>query len=152
MPMLQLVTFHAHDMRLGVDIQSVLKVLPPATISRVPAAPGFLEGVIHWQERVVPVISARRRLGLPDAPATEQTRIVLISVGTDVMGLLVDRTGAIAKADLRELQPPPRTVAAAFANFFRGVVRSGGDLIMVIDANHVLSLEEVSEVRRSVQG
>ncbi len=144
---LRLVTFWVHDMRLGIDIHSVIEVMALAPISRVPSAPPYLAGVINTRGKVVPVVSIRARFGLPADPMHERTRIVLVGVGADTVGLLVDRVGQIERVDPGQVQPPPPSLAGALADFFRGIVRSGEELIMLIDTQRLLSTDEQARLR-----
>jgi len=150
--LLQLVTFRVHDMRLGVDIQSVAEVLPNTPVSHVPAAPPFLAGVIQWRGRVVPVIDLRKRFGLPAAETADRTRIVLATAGADVVGLIVDGMASIVKVERAQVQTPPAAMASHLAAYFTGVVRVGEDLVIVIDTGRVVSAGEASEIRKVVGG
>lgn len=148
---LQLVTFHVHDMRIGVDIKSVVEVLALTPISRIPAAPEFLAGVIHWRGHIVPVLSLRKRLGLPPDSFDAHSRIVLTTVGNEIVGMIVDRTNAIVKTAALDVQSPARAMAGALADFFQGVVRIGEELVMLIDTTRVLSMDEQSQILRTVR-
>lgn len=150
MPQIRLVTFRVHDMRLGVDILSVVEVLPRTPIHRLPAAPEYLAGVIHWRGHIVPILSVRARFGLPPAEETDRSRIVLTGLGADTIGLLVDEVHQIVRVSDAEVQPPAAAMAAALAEYFRGVVRVGEELIMLIDTQRIVSTDEQSRIRSSV--
>jgi purine-binding chemotaxis protein CheW len=133
-----------------VDIHSVVEVQPLSPIAHVPSAPDYLMGVINTRERIVPVVSIRARFGLPADPLHERTRIVLVMVASDTIGLLVDRVGQIERIDPDRVQAPPPSIARALANFFRGVVKVGDDLIMLVDTQRLLTVEEQATVRGTV--
>ncbi len=150
MPQIRLITFRVHDMRLGVDILSVVEVLPRTPIHRLPAAPEYLAGVIHWRGHIVPVISVRARFGVAAAEPTDRTRIVLTTLGNDTVGLLVDEVHQIVRVNDSEVQPPAAAMAAALAEYFRGVVRIGEEMILLIDTGRIVSSEEHARIQRTV--
>jgi purine-binding chemotaxis protein CheW len=61
---LQLVGFVIGDELFGVDILTVQEIIRDATITAIPDAPDFLEGVINLRGSIIPVIDLRKRLKL----------------------------------------------------------------------------------------
>ncbi|MEW6583378.1 MAG: chemotaxis protein CheW, partial [Actinomycetota bacterium] len=68
-------------------VREVVGYSPP---SPLPRSEAHVRGVIDVGGEVVPVVSARVALGLPDAAPTEQTRIVVTDAGGGATGLVVD--------------------------------------------------------------
>jgi purine-binding chemotaxis protein CheW len=60
---LQLVTFHVDEEEFGVGILDVREINRMMEITRVPHAPGFVEGVINLRGQVIPVVDLRKRTG-----------------------------------------------------------------------------------------
>ena len=61
----QIVTFRLGDELFAADIFSVERVLRYTPPTPVPNVPAWIEGVIDYQGRVVPVINLRERFELP---------------------------------------------------------------------------------------
>src|SRR5579863_1463675 len=65
----QFSTFFVADLFFGVDVLRVQEVLRFQEMTRVPQAPGVIEGLINLRGQIVTAIDMRRRLGL--APRAE---------------------------------------------------------------------------------
>ena len=64
----QIVTFRLGDDLFAADINSVERVLRYKQPSPVPNVPEWIEGVIEYQKRVLPVVDLRARFSMERAP------------------------------------------------------------------------------------
>ena len=109
----QIVTFRLGDELFAADIFSVERVLRYTPPTPVPNVPAWIDGVIDYQGRVVPVIDLRKRFELPEAPVPADGRILVLTVDGEWVAVTVDGE-------------PIGKVAA--------VLRTGGTEVLVIDA------------------
>ena len=61
----KLVTFRLGEDLFAADIYSVERVLRYTPPTSVPDMPAYIEGVMDYQGRVVPIVNLRRRFELP---------------------------------------------------------------------------------------
>ena len=61
----KLVTFRLADDLFAADIFAVERVLRYQAPRSLPDMPPWIEGVIEYQQRVIPVVNLRRRFELP---------------------------------------------------------------------------------------
>ena len=66
---------------LAIEVEIVREILDSIPITRLPIAPPYLSGVIDVRGATVPVIDLRVKLGMPPAPATQDTRILIVDLG-----------------------------------------------------------------------
>ena len=90
---LQYVTFRLDDETYGINVMQIQEVLRYSEIAPVPGAPHYVLGIINLRGNVVTVIDTRTRFGLPEAEVTDQTRIVVLELEGQVVGVLVDSVG-----------------------------------------------------------
>ncbi|HEY8346911.1 MAG TPA: chemotaxis protein CheW [Symbiobacteriaceae bacterium] len=67
----QYVVFRLEGQRYGASVDVVREVTCVTTVTRLPNAPAYVEGVVDLRGEVIPVINLRRRLGeaiLPPDP------------------------------------------------------------------------------------
>jgi purine-binding chemotaxis protein CheW len=77
---LQLVGFVIGDELFGVDILTVQEIIRDATITAIPDAPDFLEGVINLRGSIIPVIDLRKRLKLVQSAPTDPDSWIIILI------------------------------------------------------------------------
>src|SRR5260221_11419095 len=107
----QLVVFQLGAELYGVDIARVHEIIRLQTITRVPRAPSFVEGVINLRGKVIPVVDLRRRFGLPLADHTRATRTVVVEIGDQVVGIIVDSVSEVLRVSTATIEPPSPVVA-----------------------------------------
>ncbi|PYP76370.1 MAG: chemotaxis protein CheW, partial [Gemmatimonadetes bacterium] len=72
----KLVTFKLGDDLFAADIFAVERVLRYTAPTSVPDMPEYIEGVIDYQGRVVPIVNLRRRFEMPHVDVRNETRIL----------------------------------------------------------------------------
>lgn len=145
--LLQLASFKLANEEYAVDIGAVQEIVRMSSITRVPRAPSFVEGVVNLRGKIVPVIDLRLRFGLANVEATKSTRIVIVQVAGKTVGLIVDSVREVLRLDSEAVSPPPEMVASGVdAAFFKGVGQLGERLIILLDLQRLLSQDELQSL------
>jgi purine-binding chemotaxis protein CheW len=135
----QLVTFRLGEDHFAADIHAVERVLRYQSPTPVPNVAEWVDGVIEYQGRVVPVINLRRRFGLEEAPAEGATRIIVLSTPDGWVGAVVDAVLEVASVPSGEIAPPPPLFRGLSADYVRGIVRRNGRLGILLDTARLLT-------------
>jgi purine-binding chemotaxis protein CheW len=85
--LIQLVSFHLDNEEYGVDVLKVREIIRMVTITHMPNTPPYVEGIINLRGKVIPIISMRKRFGLVDIESNDQTRIIIMDVGGESLGV-----------------------------------------------------------------
>ena len=141
-PISQIVTFRLGDELFAADIFAVERVLRYTPPTPVPNVPAWIEGVIDYQGRVVPVINLRRRFELPEAPIPADARILVLTVEDEWVAATVDGVLDVTPLDSSRLAPPPALFRGLAASYLRGVVRRGERLVVFLDVPRLFSTDE----------
>ena len=105
----QVVVFRLGGEEFGVPIAAVQEIVRvPESLTHVPKAPGFVEGVINLRGAVLPVIDQRRRLGLPDVERNDGQRIMVYSVKGVCTGFIVDAVIEVLKIPRAAIEASPQ--------------------------------------------
>jgi purine-binding chemotaxis protein CheW len=105
----QLVVFRLGQEEFGVPIDSVQEIVRvPEALTRVPQAPGFVEGVINLRGAVLPVIDLRRRLSLAPVERSDRQRIMVFLIDRVCTGFIVDSVAEVLKVERAAIEPAPR--------------------------------------------
>ena len=129
----------------AIDLRRVDEIVTVPTITPVPRAPSFVEGVVKLRDEVIPVIDVRRRLGVPvravGPKQKRRERLVLCRVGRRRVGLVVDAVSHIIRCDLEDLRPAPLTETPGRAHHVIGVQGEAPRLRLLLDVKALLSEE-----------
>lgn len=137
---LHLVVFSLKDEEYGIPIQEVREILRVPEISRVPQAPPHVRGVINVRGQILPVVEIRSRLGLEPLEVTPGSRILLAEAADRVIGLLVDGVSQVLRIPVTATKGGEE-MAAATADYVRGLAQLDSRLIILLDIARTLQLE-----------
>jgi purine-binding chemotaxis protein CheW len=115
----------------------------------VPGAAPYVAGIIHVRGRVVPVVDLRARFGLPAAPPTLDSRVVVGELAGRTVGLLADSAREVVKVDSEQLHAPPSMMTVDGAEgFVKAVAQVDKRLLMLLDFAKVIGEEQVNVSER----
>lgn len=138
----QLVVFQLGAEFYGVDIARVHEIIRLQTITRVPRAPAFVEGVINLRGKVIPVVDLRRRFGLESSEHTRASRIVVVEIGDNVVGVIVDGVSEVLRVTGASIEPPSPVVAGIESEYIYGIAKLDDRLVILLDLDRVLVLAD----------
>ena len=140
------VTYQLENETYGIDVMQIREVLRSPEISPVPGAPHYVLGIINLRGNVVAIIDTRSRFGLPRREVDDASRIVILEAGDFVVGFLVDSVSEVAELDNSKIEPPPDTGSGDASKFISGLYNRKEGLLILIDANKLLSEDEMAEL------
>jgi purine-binding chemotaxis protein CheW len=144
----QLVVFQLGAEFYGVDIARVHEIIRLQAVTRVPRAPAFVEGVINLRGKVIPVVDLRRRFGLPTAEHTRASRIVVVEIGDQVVGVVVDGVSEVLRVNGATVEPPSPVVAGIDSEYIHAIAKLDDRLVILLDLDRVLAQAD----RRALEG
>jgi len=152
-PVEQWVTFTLANEIYAINVMQVQEVLKYIKVAPVPGAPNYVCGIINLRGKVVTVIDTRKRFGLPAGVITDQCRIVIIETAQQVVGIMVDNVLEVVELDAKTIAAAPNVGTNMGGNqetleFIQGVCEYGGNLLILIDLNKLLTEAEWEELAR----
>lgn len=144
----QLVVFRLADESYGVDINSVREIITWQPVTRMPGTPRFIEGVLNLRGSVIPVIDLRKRFEFPEQAHTAETRIMVVEIEGQVVGLVVDAVTEVLRVPSEAIEAPDGFALGVNAAFLRGVAKVGERLIVLLQLDGLLEAEERAALRR----
>jgi purine-binding chemotaxis protein CheW len=147
-----LVVFKLADEFFGVDIAEVWEINEVQAITRVPQAPPFVEGVINLRGQITPVMDLRKRLGLPGQAHNRETRIMVVQVNQQRLGLVVDSVNEVIKVPASAIEPPSPLVTSVHDGFLRAIAKLEDRLIILFDLTQLLTIQEENQLARMHNG
>ena len=148
----QLVVFRVGDDRFAADIFAVERVLRFTAPRPIPNVPAWLEGVIDYGGRVVPVIDLRMRFELPAASSRESARILVVVAGDDWIAAIVDGVDEVITVTAAQLEPPPPLFNGLAKQYLRALVRRSDHVIVALDVAQLLTAREQVILEQVVAG
>lgn len=134
----QLVVFTLGDEIYGVDIARVQEIIRPPAITRVPRTPEFIEGVINLRGKITPVMDLRKRFGLTATGLSRDTRIMVVEIGGQMVGLIVDGVSEVLRVPAQAIEPPSALVTTVDSTYLRAIAKVNERLIILLDLDRII--------------
>jgi len=132
----------------AMEIRAIKEVIQYGSLTEVPLMPAFIRGVINLRGAVVPVIDLSVRFGRPPTEVARRTCIVILEVehqdDTVELGIIVDNVSEVLEIGASDIEPAPSFGSTLRSEFLAGVGKVGGKFVILLDVNHVLSIDEMS--------
>lgn len=114
-------------------------------ITEVPQTEHYVEGIINLRGKVIPIIDLRKKFGMPDKEHDNKTRIVVVDVNSETMGLVVDGVSEVLRVPAGSLEEAPKLVAGnhSSADYIRSIVKLEDRLLIYLDLNKIISTSKL---------
>ncbi len=141
-PAYQIVTFRLGEDYFAADIFAVERVLRHQPPRVVPNMPPWIDGVLEYQQRVIPVVNLRRRFGFPAVKVRPETRVLVLSCEGEWIGVVVDDVQEVVAIAAAQLSPPPAFFRGVSGEYLRGIIRRDEHLIVFLDVQRLFATDE----------
>jgi len=92
-------TFISDGLHFGVDTDNVVEILTNQFIRPFPMVPPYVKGVINLRGQVIPIIDLRLRVGKMPLEDSEENCIIVLEIGSDTIGIIVDTVAQVIDID-----------------------------------------------------
>lgn len=133
----QFIVISMGEEQFGIDIQFIDNIVRMQHITRVPKVASYLKGVINLRGEVIPVMSLRLKMGLPEDEITKSTRIIIIKLeqhGT--IGFIVDEVKEVVTLEDEQIENLTYSKEERSGYIF-GIGKYDKTLISLLDLNAV---------------
>jgi purine-binding chemotaxis protein CheW len=136
---MQVVSFKIGQEHYGIDIQLVREIRAWQVATPLPNTPPFVRGVINLRGTIVPVLDLRARFGQgTTAPSTAHV-IIVVAVGSRIVGILVDAVSDIVTLPKGDIKPVPVMEDSAADDCLDGLVTVHEQMIALVSIERVAS-------------
>ncbi|MEM1277631.1 MAG: chemotaxis protein CheW [Pseudomonadota bacterium] len=129
----QYVTFLIGERVYAINIIEVREIKQWSPTTALPNQPSYMRGVLNMRGTIVPVHDLRARFGGPLTEANENHVIVIINIGEQTVGVLVDAVSDIVTVAMDEVRPVPPGATDMDSSAITGLVSTDDQMIALID-------------------
>ena len=134
----QLVVFDLASEAYGVEIYAVKEIIRMQELTRIPKTDAYVEGVINLRGKVTPVINLRKRFGLRVSEVTKDNRILVVEVGNQDIGVIVDAVREVMRIPVSSIEPPSSIITSADSEYLMGIAKLEDRMVILLDLEKAL--------------
>lgn len=129
----QLITFELGEQSLGIDIMAIREIRAWSPATPLPNVPAHIRGVVNLRGVVLPVLDLRMRLGWGLTDPTTRHVIIVVRIGEQLQGVIVDAVDDIVTIRREDMQPLPDVGSSQAAALLEGLATVEDRMILVLD-------------------
>ncbi|MEP9400779.1 chemotaxis protein CheW [Sphingomonas sp. VNH70] len=128
----QLITFQLGDQFLGVDIMAIREIRAWSPATPLPNVPAHVRGVVNLRGIVLPVLDLRCRLGWGMTDPSARHVIIVVRIGEQLQGVIVDAVNDIVTVPTEAMQPLPDLGDSDASRYLEGLATIDDRMILVL--------------------
>ncbi len=150
----QYLTFFIRDEEYAVEILRVKEIIEYEHVTRVPATPAHVRGVINLRGAVLPVVDLSAKFGNEETAPTRTTCIVVVETKPqdELLTIGIVATAVSQGVDIADgaIEPPPSFGTGVRVDYLTGMGKLDGRLALILDIDRVLSPVEIQQTLQQV--
>jgi len=141
----QLITFQLSDQVLGVDIMAIREIRAWSPATPLPNVPSHVRGVVNLRGVVLPVLDLRCRLGWGTTDPTARHVIIVVRIGEQLQGIIVDAVNDIVTVATEDLQPVPEMGDTDASRYLEGLATIDQRMILILALDRLVEQINLAE-------
>lgn len=126
----------------GINIQYIQNIVRMLRITRVPNAPSYIKGVVNLRGEIIPVMSVRNKFNLHEDVYTNLTRIIIVKVDGNAIGLIVDEVLEVVQLSDEQIEKLVRDSHDDKSKFVYAVGKMGEELVTLLNVEALIGVDE----------
>lgn len=140
----QLVAFILGEQQYAVALTAAQRVVRMVEVTHLPKAPEIVLGVIDLQGNIIPVMSMRKRLGLPEPETSLSDQLIVADTATRRVALVVNSVIGVVERTAEEIREAEKIVPGA--QYVDGMTRLDDGILFIHDVDRFLSKKEEQQL------
>lgn len=129
----------------AADIMEIERILGYEEPTNLPDAPSFVQGVINYQGKILPVVSLSRKFNLREEEIKNEAKIIVVKEEENKLGIIVDVVPE-SNTKLDNIEQPPEIVAGISKRYIKGLIKIENKIIIFLNLSTILTEEEKSMI------
>ena len=127
----------------AISVLDVQEVIKPQSVTKVPSAPAYIQGLINLRGQIVTAISLKSMFGLDTSADKDNENYmnIIVRYGESLYSLVVDEIMDVIDVDDKTFESTPDTIDVKVRSLISGVYKLDTNLLMLLDLNKTLNID-----------
>jgi purine-binding chemotaxis protein CheW len=143
-------SFRIGNYFFAVNVSHIHNIIEYCKITKVPAMPDIVLGMINLRGIALPVINTHRILKISDCVIDKNTCIIVAEFKVDkelvMLGMLVDAVSEVLEIEDFQIKDPPKIGSKMKFDLIEGVFHNNQNFIMILNMDKMLHSQEVLNI------
>ena len=143
---IKILIFSINGQHYATNIMEVERILDYEKTTKIPDSPSFVEGVINYEESILPVITLSKRFNLPFTQIKEDSKIIVAKQNHSKIGIIVDLVSEVKDVKIDNIEDSPEIVTGISRRYIKGFIKLDGRIIIYLNLSGILTEEEKNQI------
>jgi purine-binding chemotaxis protein CheW len=134
----------------GIDILRVQEIRSYEAPTRMANAPAFIKGVINLRGVIVPIVDMRIKFGLSEVRYDHFTVVIVLNIGNQVVGMVVDGVSDVIMLSPEQLRPVPEMTSAIGSDHILAIGSLDKRMLILLDIEKLMGSAEMGLLTQTV--
>lgn len=139
----EFLTFRLGEESYGLEIMKVKEIRGYEPVTRIAKAPDYVKGVLNLRGDIVPIIDLRLKFAVGTPSYNEFTIVIMLSIGTRIVGIVVDAVSDVVSMAMTDIKPPPEFGVAFDSQYLYGLAQLNDAMIILLNIEALISSPEL---------
>ncbi|HEY8889426.1 MAG TPA: chemotaxis protein CheW [Clostridium sp.] len=130
----------------ATNIMEVERILEYEKATKIPDSPEFVEGVINYEDKILPVITLSKRFNLPSTKIGENSKIIVAKQDLGKIGIIVDIVSEVKDVLTDNIEDAPEIIEGISKRYIKGLIKIDGKIIIYLNISAILTEEEKIQI------
>ncbi len=135
----------------GIDILRVQEIRSFEAPTRIANAPAHVLGVLNLRGVIVPVVDLRLRFGMADAAYDGFTVVIVLNIGSRVIGMVVDSVSDVISLGGEQLRPVPEFNSTVPTEHLMAIGSIDERMLILVDIERLMTGADMALVAATLQ-
>lgn len=127
----------------AVEVRYVVEIVGILPITKVPETPPYVKGVVNLRGQIIPVMDMRIKFHKPEIEYNDRTCVVVVHIGSVVLGLIVDSVIEVLTITEEHQAPPPSFITGEKNPYIKAVDNRDKHVKLLLDCEKLLIDEDL---------
>ncbi len=135
----------------GIDILRVQEIRSYEEPTRIANAPAFIKGVVNLRGVIVPIVDMRLRFNLEQVNYDSFTVVIVLNIGSRVMGMVVDAVSDVITLTPEQLRPVPEFNSTIQSDHLLAIGAVEDRMLILVDIEKLMTSAEMGLIEETLQ-
>lgn len=142
----QYILFSLGEEEYALPIVLVDEIIKIHNLVKVPRSKNYFAGIMDIRGKVVKMVDLGVKLSIPHSHEQGYDRAIVVKIGGESVGIIVDKVANVALFPPETINPPPPSIKGISSRYITGVGKKDDRFIILIDIEKILGSEELAEL------
>ena len=147
----EFLAFKLGNEEYGIDILRVQEIRSYEEPTRLANVPEFIKGVVNLRGVIVPIVDMRLKFRLDEAKYDHFTVVIVLNIGSRVVGMVVDSVPDVITLAPEQLRPVPEFASSVDADPLLAIGAIDDRMLILVDIEKLMTSADMGLVEPAIQ-